>query len=121
MENETFRSLSGALSVHLGASSPLDSGSGVRFKSPRRGNATLYHGNIAPGNQAEVAFEVKSMARHLRMTEGEFRSFVAKLRASTGRPVEPNTQYNWPRVGVASESHVTLIGEAFQRRLAANA
>lgn len=119
MENETYRSLFGALSVYLGASSPHASGSGVRFKSQRKGKATVYHDSIAPGNQAEVAFEVESMVSRLRMTEGEFQSFVAQLRASTGRPVESNAQYNWPRVGISTESHVALIDEALHRRIGA--
>ena len=120
MENEIFRSLSGALVHHLGASTPLVSGTGVRFKSERKGKATLYHDTIAAGNQAEVAFEVASMARRLHMTEAEFRSFVIHLSELTGRPVEPNSQYNWPRIGVASLAHVTLIDEALRQRLAAN-
>ena len=121
MENETFNSLFAALAVHLGAPNLHDSGTGVRFKSSRKGKATVYHDRIAPGNQAEVAFEVASMAARLRMAEGEFRSLVARLRESTGRPTEPNIQYNWPRVGIASSSHVTLVIEALEQRLQAAA
>lgn len=119
MENETYRSLFGALSVHLGAPSSHVSGSGVRFKSQLKGKATVYHDNIAPGNQAEVAFDVESMASRLRMTAREFQSFVAQLRASTGRPVESNAQFNWPRVGISTESHVALIDGALHQRFGA--
>lgn len=117
MENNTFQSLSAALAMHLGASSPHDSGTGVRFKSVHKGKATVYHDGVAPGNHAEVAFEVASMSHRLQMPETEFRSFVAQLRESTGRPVESNAQYNWPRVGIASEAHVALVNEALQQRL----
>lgn len=117
MENETFITLCAALAVHFGAPSPHDSGTGVRFKSVRKGKATIYHDGIAPGNQAEIAFEVESMASRLQMSETEFRSFVAQLRASTGRPVEPNIQYNWPLVGLLSETHVTLVDDALNQRL----
>jgi hypothetical protein len=120
MENEAFRSLVASLAAHLGAPDPHDSGTGMRFKSSHKGKATVYHSGISPGNQAELAFEVVSMARRLQISESEFRALVSQLRASTGRPVEPNVQYNWPRVGVASQAHVALVTEALQQRLEYN-
>jgi hypothetical protein len=116
MVTTIFDSLSRALTEQLGSPSPLDSGNGVRFKSAQKGKATIYHGNIAPGNSAEVAFDVVSMAGRLRMGQEEFRLFVGQLRASTGRPVEPNSQFNWPRVGLASEADVVLIRQALQAK-----
>ena len=121
MENEIFRLLVEEIFLHPAAPSKLSSGNGVRFKSSLKGKATVYHSGIAPGNHAEVAFDRHSMASRLSMTEGEFGSFVAELWASTGRPVESNSQYNWVRVGIAAQMHVALIGEALRNRLRAMA
>lgn len=118
MENDIFRTLTSSLAEFLGAPDIHVSGTGSRFKSARKGKATVYHNGISAENQAEVAFEVESMARRLNILPTEFRTFVAQLRASTGRSVEPNTQYNWPRVGVASQVEVNLIAEALRQRLA---
>ena len=120
MENEMFRLLSGALALHLGASSPNKGQTGARFKASHKGKATVYHENIAPGNHAEVAFEPVSMAHRLQMTEGELRAFLSDLRTSTGRPVLPNPRFDWPRVGVESAAHVAMIAGFLQQRLQTN-
>lgn len=117
MENEVFRLLSDALSMHLGTPSPHESQTGARFKAPHKGKATVYHAKIAPGNHAEVAFEPVSMACRLQMTEGELRAFLSDLRIATGRPVLPNPQFDWPRVGVESAAHVALIADFLRQRL----
>lgn len=119
MTNPIFEALLTLLAAHLGGSSPLESGNGARFTSARKGKVTIYHSNIAPGNQAEVAFDAGSMAVRLGMTQNEFGLFVAQLRALTERPVATNAQYSWPRVGAASEADVKLIGAALQKRFAA--
>lgn len=111
MENDIFALLISVLAPRLGRASPLDSGNGARFTSARKGKATVYHSNIAPGNHAEIAFEVESMANALGKSAGEFRSMLTQLRAATGRPIEPNAQFNWPRVGVSSAAHVDLIAQ----------
>jgi hypothetical protein len=115
MENDIYTMLVSALAPRLGSASPHTSGTGARFTSARKGKATVYHSDIAAGNHAEVAFEVESMANALGMTAGRFRSLLAQLRAATGRPVEPNPRFNWPRVGVASEADVTLIAHALRQ------
>ncbi len=117
MENDAFRTLVSALAEFLGSPDTNVSGTGSRFKSMRKGKATVYHSGIAAGNQAEVAFEVESMAQRLQVSPTEFRAFVAQLRAVTGRMVEPNPQYNWPRIGVASQTDVNVIVEALRHRL----
>jgi len=94
-----------------------ESETGVRFKSAAKGKATVYHTGVAAGNGAEVAFDVGSMALRFQMSEGEFKTFAADLQTATRRPVEPNTQFNWPRVGLASEAHVALVREAIRERL----
>jgi hypothetical protein len=117
VQNETYTKLYDGLATHLGAGAPLDTGNGVRFTSPKKGKATVYHSNVAAGNQAEVAFEVVSMSNRLAISEGEFRSFVADLRASTGRSVDPNPQHGWPRVGVATDRDVSIIVDAITSKL----
>lgn len=109
MENPIFNSLVAALATELGSPKEHESGTGRRFTSAKKGKATVYHSGIAPGNQAEVAFDVASMAKRLDVSESEFRGRLATLRQQTGREVEPNTQHNWPRVGVASPEHVELL------------
>lgn len=118
MSNPVFDSLVSMLTAHFGTASALDSGNGVRFKSARKGKATVYHRDVADGNHAEVAFEVASMAERLRMPQDQFRTFVSQLRVATGRPVETNQQFKWPRVGVTSEAHVMAIREALERKFA---
>lgn len=83
MENEVFRSLASVLAEHLGAPTMHESETGVRFKSAAKGKATVYHTGVAAGNDAEVAFDVESMALRLRMSDDEFRKFAANLRTST--------------------------------------
>jgi hypothetical protein len=117
MENDAFRTLVSALAEFLGSPDRNVSGTGSRFKSSRKGKATVYHSGIAAGNQAEVAFEVESMAQRFNISPTEFRAFVAQLRAATGRLVEPNPQYNWPRIGVASQADVSLVVETLRHRL----
>lgn len=119
MENVTYDLLCASLAEHLGLATPLVSGNGARFKFAARGKATVYHRQIASGNQAEVAFEVESMALRLRMSQTAFLTFVSQLKAATGRPVEMNPIHNWPRVGVATLLHVALIREAVQQQIRA--
>lgn len=119
MANEVFILLCNSLSEHLGRPIPLVSGNGARFKLASRGKATVYHKQIALGNQAEVAFEVESMAQRLQMSQAAFLIFVAWLRAATARPVEMNATHNWPRVGVKTMLHVEFIRDAFQQQMRA--
>lgn len=111
MQNRIFDATVRALGPVLGSPEPLASGNGVRFKSEQKGKATVYHSEVSTGNQAEVAFHVDSTAARLRTTTAEFRSLISALRASTGRPVQPNAQYDLPRIGLTTEEHVAeLVG-----------
>jgi hypothetical protein len=109
MRNHVFDSLVTRLTFHFGTGQPLESGTGVRFQSAKRGKLTVYHSNLAVGNQAEVAFEPTTMAKRLSMSERELRSLVGALRSATGREVSPDPQFNWPRVGLADAAHVEVI------------
>ncbi len=119
MQNQIFDSLVTRLMVHFGTGHPLDSGTGVRFQSTKRGKLTVYHANLATGNQAEVAFEPATMAKRLSMSERELRSLIGDLRSRTGRDVSPDPQFNWPRVGLAEAAHVEVIVTAIQKSLLA--
>lgn len=117
MENATFRSVTAELSQLFGSAKPHVARTGARFTSAQKGRLTVYHSNIAAGNSAEIAFEPISMARRLRLSEAGLRSFVAQLRGLTALPTETNAQYNWPRVGLASQAHVDAVVAQLQERL----
>jgi hypothetical protein len=119
MKNIIFDSLSMLLSEYLGNPVPLDSGNGVRFVSPSKGRVTLYHSNVAIGNYAEVAFEANSTATWMGLTRDELLSFLVTLGQATGCLVKTNRQFAWPRIGVASEAHVSMLHEALQTRFRA--
>lgn len=117
MQNPVFDSLVNSLMVHFGTGHPLASGTGVRFQSAKRGKLTVYHSNVAAGNQAEVAFEPATMAKRLSMSERELRSLVGDIRSATGRDVWPDPQFNWPRVGLADAAHVEVVVARIQECL----
>ncbi len=114
MENDVFDAVVASLSAHLGAPTPHESGTGSRFKSARKGKATVYHSRVASGNRAEIAFEVESMASRLGISQGEFRELVARLQTATARPVDLNAQFMWPRVGLSSSDHAHEVARAIQ-------
>lgn len=119
MQNQIFDSLVTRLTVHFWTGHPLDGGTGVRFQSAKRGKLTVYHANLATGNQAEVAFEPATMAKRMSMTERELRSLIGEVRSRTGRDVSPDPQFNWPRVGLADAAHVDVVATAIEKNLLA--
>lgn len=119
MQNQVFDALVARLTVYFGTGHPLESGTGVRFQSSKRGKLTVYHTNLAPGNQAEIAFEPGSLAKRLAMTERELRALIGELRSKTGREVSPDPQFNWPRVGLADSEHVEVVVAALASELPA--
>ena len=118
MDNDTYREIVKGLSVLLGAAQPLESGNGARFTSAKKGKATAYHSDLAPGNGAEVAFHVDSMAQRLGIASAEFRSIVDQWRQKTGRHVQINQQYQWPRVGFSSIDQVAEVLTLLNGRIA---
>lgn len=115
MINPTFDSLVQAITPLLGASKVLVSGTGERFTSSSKGKATAYHSNLAPGNQAEIAIDISSNASRLGITDREMRDRITQARASTGRDVEINVQYNWPRIGLSSQEHIQYVLSALSK------
>lgn len=114
MHNSTYEALVCELTTFLGTAKDHDSDSGARFTSSKKGKATVYHANIASGNHAEVAVDIPSNAARLGITEREMRERIASARSATGRDVEANIQYNWPRIGVASPAHVPIVVSALR-------
>lgn len=121
MRNDVFDYAVGRFSEFLGSSAqPLDSGTGSRFTSSRRGKVTIYHQNIAAGNRAEVAFNTESLLERLRLQSHEVRAYFESVREATGRPVEPNPRYQWPRVGMANRDDVDYVVDFLSERYATN-
>lgn len=114
MENPVYESVVSRLAGLLGPGKALESGSGTRFTSAKRGKVTVYHTNLATGNHAEVAFDPPTMAKRMSMSEREFRSLIADLRGRTGRAVSPDPQFNWPRVGLVCEADVAAVVHAIE-------
>lgn len=118
MSNAIYNRALSELATTFGSSfSNLESGTGARVQSAKKGKMTIYHRNIAAGNQAEIAFDVPSLAARIRLSESETISFLAELKLLTGRPVELNRQYLWPRVGFATDEHVTKVIHALKARV----
>lgn len=117
MLNNVYNRAMSELKTIFGRFNDLPSGNGARIQAAKRGKMTIYHQSIAAGNQAELAFDVQSFGERLGLTESDTRAFLSQLRATTGRPVEINAQYEWPRVGLATEEHVIKVIAAIKQRL----
>ena len=104
-----FSDAQAQLSELLGVAQPLDSGNGVRFRTGSTRFATLYSHNLASGNLAEIAFEVKNLAAKAEQSENSMASLVERLRLETGQPVNIDPQHKWPRVGLSKKEHVDIV------------
>ena len=119
MQNQIFDSLVSKLAVHFCTAHPLQSGTGVRFQSVQRGKLTVYHSNLATGNQAEIAFDPITIAKRMSVTEQKLRTLIADFRLKTGRDVKPDPQFNWPRVGFVDSADVESVVTAIERGISA--
>lgn len=108
---EAARDRFGAIYGRLGA---LESGTGSRCKRDEKGKVTLYRSNISPGNGAEIAFHVESMAARAGKSLASARDILQQLQLATGRPVQRDPKWDWPRVGLASVDHVELVASALE-------
>lgn len=118
MTNNIYQQLISELSSIFGSHHQLESGTGVRFQSSKKGKLTIYHRNISTGNAAEIAFELESLAARFGLTMPDTLAFLTKLRAATGRPVEINPRYQWPRVGIATTDDVNTVVQMLKVQLA---
>jgi hypothetical protein len=86
---------------------PLANKNGARFL--RNGTVTIYHTELAPGNQAEIAFNVQPIASSYGISPAALTSLLNECRHLTGHPTEVNKLQNWPRIGLATEEEVSQV------------
>lgn len=109
MENAVYSSALNALKNLFGTPRPLVNKNGARFL--RNGTITIYHTELAPGNEAEIAFNVQPIAALYRIPTATLDSLLDECRYLTGRPTENNKAQNWPRIGLASEEDIVSVME----------
>ena len=109
MINPTFETLVLELTSTLGSPKEHVSDSGASFTSTKKGKVTVYHSNVAAGNHAEIAIDIASHSARLGISEREMRDRIIQARAATGRSVDTNAQYDWPRIGLSSLDHVSIV------------
>lgn len=119
MLNNVYNRAMSELATIFGRFNDLPSGNGARIQAAKKGKMTIYHQSIAAGNQAEIAFDIPSFSERLGLTESETLAFLSQLRATTGRPVQINAHFKWPRVGLATDEHVAKVISAIRHRLPA--
>lgn len=116
MENAVYNNALNALKNLFGMPRPLVNKNGARFL--RNGTITIYHTELAPGNEAEIAFNVQPIAAAYRIPPADLASLLDECRYLTGHPTEVNKQQNWPRIGLATEEEVTRVMEKLSTMLA---
>lgn len=109
MENALYDNALAALKILFGTPRPLVNKKGARFL--RNGTVTIYHDELAPGNSAEIAFNVQPIATSYNIQPAVLSGVLDELRTKVGRPTEVNKQQNWPRVAIATDEDLQLIIE----------
>ena len=118
MSNAIYsRALSELATIFGSSFSNLESGTGARVQSAKKGKMTIYHRDIAAGNMAEVAFDVPSLAARFNLSESQTTAVLTQLKLLTGQPVALNPRYQWPRVGFSTAEHITKVIHALNARL----
>ena len=107
MQNAIFDNTVAELKIIFGTPRQLVGKNGVRFQ--RNGSVTVYHEELAPGNNAEIALNVQAVASTFGVTPQALTDLVNACNALTGRAVETNKRQDWPRIGIATEDHVLLV------------
>jgi len=107
MENAVYNKALAALKTQFGMPRPLGNQNGARFL--RNGTITIYHTELAPGNLAEITFNVQPISSSYGISPAKLTSLLDECRHLTGRPTEVNKLQNWPRIGFATEEDVTLV------------
>src|SRR5690606_26513752 len=107
MENAVYNSALTALKNLFGTPRPLVNKNGARFL--RNGTITIYHTELAPGNEAEIAFNVQPIAALYGIPAATLAGLLDECRYLTGRPTETNKAQNWPRIGLASEEDIVSV------------
>ncbi|WP_263142048.1 hypothetical protein [Pseudomonas sp. RIT-PI-AD] len=112
-----FTDLQKDLVVLIGNGEKLSSGNGIRYRLKGKGVLTAYSRDIADGNLAELAFEEKELSFISGLSEDELLRQIDQLRLETGQPVKINPTHKWPRVGLSTSHHVSLVVKALSRWL----
>lgn len=107
MENAIYNNALAALKILFGLPRPLVNKSGARFL--RNGTVTIYHAELAPGNHAEIAFNVHPIASAYGISPAALTNLLEDCRKLTGHPTETNKLQNWPRIGLATDEDITLV------------
>lgn len=107
MENAVYNKALNALKMQFGMPRPLQNQNGARFL--RNGTITIYHTELAAGNQAEITFNVQPISSSYGIAPAKLNALLDECRKLTGRPTEVNKLQNWPRIGLATEEDVTLV------------
>jgi hypothetical protein len=107
MQNALYENALTALKEIFGMPRPLVNKSGARFL--RNGAVTIYHTELAPGNETEIAFNVQVVAAARGVSAATLAHTLDECRTLTGRPVEINKQQNWPRIGIATEQELHAV------------
>lgn len=115
MQNAIFDNTVAELKTIFGTPRHLVNKNGVRFQ--RNGSVTVYHEELAPGNNAEIAFNVQALASSFGVAPASLMKLISECNAVTGREVEVNKRQDWPRVGIVSEEHVALVKQKLSELL----
>ena len=107
MQNVIYDKLVAQLVPTLGLPRQLVNKTGTRFL--RNGSVTVYHSEIAAGNHAEMAFNIHPVATRFGLSAQAVNDFITECQVMTGCAVETNKQQDWPRIGIASDEHLTLV------------
>ncbi|MES2026560.1 MAG: hypothetical protein V4448_13485 [Pseudomonadota bacterium] len=107
MENAVYNNALAALKTLFGMPRPLANQNGARFL--RNGTVTIYHTELFPGNEAEIAFNVHPISSSYGISPATLNSLLEECRQLTGHPTEVNKLQNWPRIGLATEEEVTQV------------
>ena len=107
MQNPVFDKLVTQLTALLGVPRSLVNNNGTRFL--RNGSVTVYHTEVATGNQAEIAFNIQPVASRFGVAPQALIDVITECEVMTGCEVEHNKQQDWPRIGIADDDHVALV------------
>lgn len=107
MQNPIFDKLVTQLTPLLGPPRPLVNKSGTRFL--RNGSVTVYHTEVAEGNQAELAFNIQPVSSKFGISPQALNDLIMECQVMTGCEVEVNKQQDWPRIGIASDEHLDVV------------
>ena len=100
MTNKIYTHIVSEISRFLGNPVDLPSGNGARFKDQSNSVVTVYHSNLASENLSGVAVKQESLVSSCGYSDSQAQNHIEAIRSFTRYDVNPDSKYNWPRVGV---------------------